>query len=208
MPLLSRLKRMFDLNCDPELIHTHLGALAETHPGLRLPGAFDGFETALRAVLGQQVSVKAASTLMSRLCQKFGDAIETPIEGLDHLSPSAKRLAAASIDEICALGITKARANTVLGLAQAVASGKLSLEQAIDPENKIEQLKQLPGIGDWTAHYLAMRVLNWPDAFPHSDLGIRKALGSTSDKKVLELAESWRPWRSYAAMHLWKTLEV
>jgi AraC family transcriptional regulator of adaptative response / DNA-3-methyladenine glycosylase II len=117
-------------------------------------------------------------------------------------------LAEASIEEICALGITKARASTVLGLSQAVASGKLSLEQAIDPENKIEQLKQLPGIGDWTAHYLAMRVLNWPDAFPHSDLGIRKALCSSSDRKILELAESWRPWRSYAAMHLWKSLEV
>ena len=208
MPLISRLKEMFDLNCQPELIAGHLSGLADRYPGLRLPGAFDGFETSLRAVLGQQVSIKAASTLMARLCQTFGTRIETPVAGLYLLSPSASRLAKLDDAELTGLGMTKARARTIITVARACVQGTISLEAGINPEERIQQLMALPGIGAWTAHYLAMRVLRWPDAFPASDLGIRKALGTNSDKKVLELAEIWRPWRSYAAMHLWKNLEV
>jgi AraC family transcriptional regulator, regulatory protein of adaptative response / DNA-3-methyladenine glycosylase II len=208
MPLLARVKAMFDLNCDPQLICERLGKLAGRHPGLRIAGAFDGFETTARAILGQQVSVKAASTLMTRLCQRYGESIKTPVEGLTILSPSAGKIAQAEVEDLIELGITRARASTLTGVARAITDGTISLQKSIHPEKTIEQFMRLPGIGAWTAHYLAMRVLNWPDAFPAGDLGIRKALGENNEKKILELAESWRPWRSYAAMHLWKSLEV
>lgn len=208
MPLLNRLKRLFDLNADPQQISEHLDKLAIRNPGLRLPGAFDGFEIAVRAVLGQQVSVKAATTLMTRFCDLFGTPVQTPFEELTRLFPSAETVAQIAPAKFVDTGISSARVATICALAQAVASGDLSLEQAVDPEQRIEQLKQLPGIGDWTAHYIAMRVLNYPDAFPHSDLGIQKALGVHSERKILSQAECWRPWRAYAAMHLWKSLEV
>jgi AraC family transcriptional regulator of adaptative response / DNA-3-methyladenine glycosylase II len=208
MPLLNRLRKLFDLNANPQLISSHLGELAALNPGLRVPGAFDGFETAVRGILGQQVSVKAATTLMTRFVNAFGDPIETNIDGLSWLFPSAEKVAKLSIDEIAANGIISSRAKTILALASAVQSGAVSLQQAIDPETRIAQLKALPGFGDWTSHYIAMRVLSWPDAFPHADLGIRKALNMDNDRMVLKHAESWRPWRSYAAMHLWKSLEA
>lgn len=208
MPLLNRIRRLFDLNAHPETIAEHLGSLANSNPGLRVPGAFNGFETAVRGILGQQVTVRAASTLMTRFGRKFGEEIETPVEGLEIVFPSAADVAELEAEDLVSLGVIKSRANTIISLARAVASGQLSLEQAIDPEERIQQLKELPGIGDWTAHYIAMRALNWPDAFPYSDLGIRKALKVENDKKVIALAEAWRPWRSYAAMHLWKSLEV
>ncbi|MBX9719953.1 MAG: DNA-3-methyladenine glycosylase, partial [Candidatus Obscuribacterales bacterium] len=208
MPLLNRVRMLFDLNADPHLIMRHLGDTASAHPGLRVPGSFNRFETAIRAILGQQVSVKAASTLMSRFCLAFGDKLETPIEGLSIVFPSAKKIAALSQEEIISIGLTSARAKTLISFAQAVATDSISLELAIDPEDRIRQLKELPGIGEWTAQYLAMRVLNWPDAFPAGDLGIRKALKIDNEKTVLAHAEKWRPWRSYAAMHLWKTLEI
>lgn len=208
MPLLNRVRRLFDLNADPKLISDHLGALAVRYPGLRLPGAFDGFEIAVRGILGQQVSVKAASTLMTRFCHGFGDPIETPVPDVVRVFSTADKVAALDLERLIAIGITSARANTIISFAKAVDRGQVSLEQAIDPERRIEQLKELPGIGDWTAHYIAMRVLNWPDAFPYSDLGIRKSLRLEDNKKILEHAEQWRPWRSYAAMHLWKSLEV
>lgn len=208
MPVLNRLRRLFDLNACPDLIAAQLGSLAERHPGLRVPGAFDGFETALRAVLGQQVSVKAASTLMARFSQAFGESIETPVAGLYAVFPSPEIVAGLAPEKLTAIGITSARVQTILNLAKVVESGSISLEQAIDPEERIAQLKELPGIGDWTAHYIAMRCLSWPDAFPYSDLGIKKALSENNEKSIIALAESWRPWRSYAAMHLWKNLEV
>jgi AraC family transcriptional regulator, regulatory protein of adaptative response / DNA-3-methyladenine glycosylase II len=208
MPLLSQLKRMFDLDCEPQLILERLGSLAESHPGLRLPGAFDGFETSLRAVLGQQVSVKAASTLMNRLCRQYGEPVNTGQPGLELLSPTAEKLADLEADKLIELGVTGARARTIITLARAVAAGTISLALPIDPETRIAEFMELPGIGVWTAHYLAMRVLHWPDAFPASDLGIRKALGVNNERKILSMAEGWRPWRSYAAIHLWKSLEV
>ena len=208
MPLLNRIRRLFDLNANPQQIAQHLGDLAKPRPGLRVPGAFDGFETSVRGILGQQVTVKAASTLMTRFCQKFGETIECPVEKLKFVFPSAQTVAELTVEDLVTIGIIKTRANTILGLARAVASGEISLEHAIDPEAQIQKLKDLPGIGDWTAHYIAMRAFSWPDAFPYSDLGIRKALKVENDKKVIALAECWRPWRSYAAMHLWKSLEV
>jgi AraC family transcriptional regulator of adaptative response / DNA-3-methyladenine glycosylase II len=116
-------------------------------------------------------------------------------------------MAAAEADEICALGIVRARAHAILALAREVAEGRLSLEPRGDVEDTLARLRRLPGFGEWTAQYLAMRALSWPDAFPHTDLGIRKALGDLSPKRTLEVAEPWRPWRAYATMHLWKSLE-
>jgi AraC family transcriptional regulator of adaptative response / DNA-3-methyladenine glycosylase II len=207
LPILARVKRLFDLNAEPRQIAAHLGPLAEAHPGLRVPGAFDGFETAVRAILGQQVSVRAAATLAGRFAAAFGEPIQTPYPALNRLPPTALRIAATEMPEIVALGITKARAHSIRSLASAVTEGSVSLEPGPDVEETMTRLKTLPGIGEWTAQYIAMRALCWPDSFPHTDLGICKALGETNPKRVLEIAEAWRPWRSYAVMHLWKSLE-
>lgn len=207
LPLLARIKRLFDLSADPEAIAARLGPLAAT-PGLRVPGAFDGFEMATRAILGQQISVKAAVTLSGRLAQAFGTPIATPFAELTHLAPTPERLAEVDSEEIISLGIVTARAKAIQALAQAVVEGSLRLEPGGNIELTLAHLKELPGIGEWTAQYIAMRALSWPDAFPHTDLGIYKALNEFNPKRVLELAEAWRPWRAYAVMHLWKSLEV
>ena len=207
LPTLGRVKRLFDLAASPTLIAAHLGPLADAHPGLRVPGAFDGFEMTVRAILGQQVSVAAASTLAGRFGGAFGDPITTPFPELTHLSPTPERVASARPEELFALGILASRANSILALARAVTDGTISLQPGGDPEATMAHLKALPGIGEWTAQYVAMRALAWPDAFPHTDLGIVKALGEKNPKRILEMAEHWRPWRAYAAMHLWKSLE-
>lgn len=207
LPTLARVKRLFDLSAEPRQIAAHLGPLAAAHPGLRVPGAFDGFEMATRAILGQQVSVKAASTLAGRFAAAFGAPVATPFPRLTHLSPTAERVAGADPADLVALGILAGRAHSIVVLARVVAEGGISLEPGGDVEETLTRLRKLPGIGEWTAQYIAMRALAWPDAFPHTDLGLYKALGETRPKRVLEAAEAWRPWRSYAAMHLWKSLE-
>ena len=206
-PALGRVRRLFDLQAAPLTIAACLGPLAAANPGLRVPGAFDGFEVAVRAILGQQVSVRAASTLAGRFAAAFGDPLLTPHATLTHLPPTPERVAAARPEELVALGILTTRAHSILALAHAVASDELSLEPGGDPEEAMARLRSLPGIGEWTAQYVALRALAWPDAFPHTDLGIRKAMGGASPKRLLETAEQWRPWRAYAAMHLWKSLE-
>lgn len=208
LPTLARVKRLFDLAAEPQQIAAHLGPLAEANPGLRIPGAFHGFEMAIRTVLGQQISVKAATTLAGRFATAFGEPIETPFTTLTHTAPTAERVASAKPEEIIALGIIATRANSLLALAHAVAEGRISLEPGCDVETTIARLKELPGIGEWTAQVIAMRGLSWPDAFPHTDLGLYKALNETNPKRMLERAEVWRPWRSYAVMHLWNSLET
>ncbi len=207
LPVLARVKTLFDLTAEPQQIAAHLGSLALHHPGLRVPGAFDGFEIAVRTILGQQVSVKAATTLMGRFVQCFGEPIETPFPTLTHLTPSAKRVAQADIAAIASLGILATRAKTIVALAQAIAEQTISLASGYPVEQTIAQLQELPGIGPWTAHYIAMRGLNDPDIFLPNDLGIRKALGETNLKRMLAIAAPWQPWRSYATLHLWKLLE-
>jgi AraC family transcriptional regulator of adaptative response / DNA-3-methyladenine glycosylase II len=207
LPALARVKRLFDLSADPKEIAEHLGTLASKNPGLRVPGAFDGFEVGVRAILGQQVSVKAARTLAGRLIEALGENVETPIQELTHIFPRPEQILQSEPRTLAELGILPARVQTIRGLAKAIAGGKLSLEPGVDPEETIRLLCELPGVGEWTAHYIAMRAMNWPDAFPHTDLGIRKALKEDRAKRVLEIAEAWRPWRSYAVMHLWKSLE-
>jgi AraC family transcriptional regulator of adaptative response / DNA-3-methyladenine glycosylase II len=207
--LLARLRNLFDLDARPDAIADHLGSDAHLSagfcqfPGLRVPGAFSGFELAVRAVLGQQVSVRAATTLAGRLAETLGERIDTPLPALTRLSPSPARLLDAGHDRLTALGLVAARARCVLALARAVCDEGLSLEPSANPDAALERLMHLPGIGPWTAHYIGMRALRWPDAFPHTDLGLRKALGDPPPREALRLAEAWRPWRAYAAMHLW-----
>jgi len=205
--VLERVKRLFDLHADPAAIDLALGPLAAKRRGLRLPGSFDGFEMAVRAILGQQISVAGARTLAGRLALRFGTPLGTPVPSLIHLFPSPQRMANATADEIGKLGITKQRARTLIALAQAVGTGGLLLEPGRRIEETLAQLRKIPGIGEWTAQYIAMRALSWPDAFPHTDLGIRRALGENNPQKVLALADKWRPWRAYAVLHLWASLE-
>jgi AraC family transcriptional regulator of adaptative response / DNA-3-methyladenine glycosylase II len=207
--LLAKLRNFFDLDARPDVIAAHLGRDAHLGagfrqcPGLRVPGAFSGFELAVRAVLGQQVSVRAATTLAGRLAETLGEPLDTPVPPLTRLSPSPARLLDAGHERLTALGLVPARARCILALARAVCEEGLSLEPSSNPEAVMERLMQLPGIGPWTAHYIGMRALRWPDAFPHSDLGLRKALGEPPPRETLRLAEMWRPWRAYAAMSLW-----
>lgn len=205
--VLARVKRVFDLACQPQDIVAALGAWARPHAGLRLPGAFDGFELAVRAVLGQQITVGAATTLAGRFAAAFGEAVITPYAELERVFPSAQAIVACSLDDIARLGIIATRAKTIRALAQAVAAGELTLAPSADVEPTLAALKAIPGIGEWTAQYIAMRALAWPDAFPHTDYGIMKAMNETNPKRVLAKAEAWRPWRAYAVMHLWNSLE-
>ena len=187
--VLERVKRLFDLHADPTAIDKALGSLAAKRRGLRLPGSFDGFEMAVRAILGQQISVAGARTLAGRVAVRFGTPVHTSLPSLTHLFPTPQRMAAASVDEIGSLGITGNRAKTLIALAQAVATGGLLLEPGRRIEGTLHELRKIPGIGEWTAQDLAMRALSWPDAFPHTDLGIRKALGEDNPKKILAMVE-------------------
>ncbi len=205
-PVLSRVKALMDLACHPAEVAQVLGTLAKRHPGLRVPGAFDGFEVAVRAILGQQVTVAAAGTVAARFAATFGDPITTPFDSLTTLFPTATRVAALSPARIARLGMPGARARTVVALARAVADGRLVLMPNADIEATLDRLRALPGVGEWTAQYIAMRALSWPDAFPHTDLGVMKALGETGARRVLAAGEAWRPWRAYAVMHLWQSL--
>jgi AraC family transcriptional regulator of adaptative response / DNA-3-methyladenine glycosylase II len=160
----------------------------------------------VRAILGQQVSVKGASTLAGRLAARFGEPIETSAACLNRLAPTAERIADARTAELAAIGIPKARAECLRALARAAADGKIDLAPGADPAREMERLAELPGIGDWTAQYIAMRALRWPDALPAGDLGLAHATGTKSTRALRTAAERWRPWRAYAAMHLWQTL--
>ncbi len=204
--VLARVKQLFDLSCRPDEIVAALGKLAEANPGVRLPGAVDGFEIAVRAILGQQVTVKAAATLAHRLVQAFGDPIETGDPRLDRLFPRPAALAACETGKVASLGIIAARADALIALAREVSAGRLSLEASADVNETMAALERIPGIGPWTAQYIAMRALSWPDAFPHPDVAVLKALKEKRPGAALEVAERWRPWRAYAVLHLWRSL--
>ncbi|MGC9967238.1 MAG: AlkA N-terminal domain-containing protein [Syntrophobacteraceae bacterium] len=205
--ILVGVKRLFDLSAHPIEIASVLGVLAQDRPGLRVPGAFDGFETAVRAILGQQITVKAASTVAGRFAEALGERVQTPFQEIRHLFPRPRRIAECSVSKIAELGIVSQRAKSIIALARAVADGALCLEPGGDVEETLKALMNLPGVGVWTAQYVAMRALAWPDAFPHTDYGVMKAMKETSPAKVLAAAEKWRPWRAYAAMHLWTSLK-
>lgn len=208
--LVQRVRRMFDLDAEPAVIASSLRASAKLRPllrkasGLRIPGAWDGFETAVRAVLGQQVSVAAARTLARRLVERHGRrCAPTGIDGLDCSFPTAAELADA---DLRGLGITGSRVNTIHAIARAITAGDIGFRAGATLDDFVSMWVALPGIGPWTAHYLAMRVIGHPDAFPGSDLVLRKAAGNglaLTEPQLLEQAEAWRPWRAYAAIQLW-----
>jgi len=208
--VVERVRRLFDLDADPLRITEHLRRSSELEPmidalpGLRVPGAWEPFELAVRAILGQQVTVRGATTLAGRLVRLLGTPIECGSDGLTHLFPAAETLAEA---DLAPIGLPRARAATIRALAVSVARGELILDAARDGEQAIGALCAIPGMGPWTAHYIAMRALAEPDAFPATDLGLRRALGNGAGPlpapAVTRLAEAWRPWRAYAAMHLW-----
>ena len=208
-PLLSiveRVRRIFDLAADPSAIAEHLGGdpllapVLARHAGLRTPGAWDGFEIAVRAVLGQQVSVKAATTLAGRIASQFG----TPVElghGLTRLFPTPDRLATAALEQV---GIIRSRAQTIRILAKQVADGTIGFRGCGDPQELAASLESIPGIGRWTAEYISMRALGEPDAFLSGDLVLRRIAGNCTPRALDLKAESWRPWRAYAVMLLWQ----
>ncbi|MBT9594583.1 MAG: helix-turn-helix domain-containing protein [Vitreoscilla sp.] len=203
----ERLRHLLDLNADPELIAQRLASLPfPARAGLRQPGCVDGFETTVRIILGQQVTVAAACTLAGRLVARFGAPCATPFAGLTHMFPTPEVLAGADPASIGTLGIVRSRVGAIQALARAVAEGRVRLSPAEPVQPTLDALRELPGIGAWTTELVALRVLAWPDAFPASDIGVLRALGAASPAAALGQAEAWRPWRSYAVMQLWHTL--
>jgi AraC family transcriptional regulator, regulatory protein of adaptative response / DNA-3-methyladenine glycosylase II len=212
--IIARVRRVFDLAADPDTIGAHLALdpalapLVAARPGLRVPGAWDGFELAVRAIFGQQITVPAATRLLGKLVQAFGDPLPAATresEGLSHLFPSTARIAK---ENLATLGMPGARANAVTSLAQAIAADPAIFSRGANLEDAIVKLRSLPGIGEWTAQYIAMRELREPDAFPAADVGLLRALADAdgrrpSPSELLSRAEQWRPWRAYAALHLW-----
>lgn len=216
MPLMARVRSQFDLDANPTVIETHLAqdSLLATRigaaPGLRVPGAFDAFELVVRAVLGQQVSVAGATTLSGRLVQRFGTPAQTPLPRITHHFPTPRQLADVPAAEIAAIGIPGKRAETVRALARFADEGGLRMPPGLPLEQAIARLRSVPGIGDWTAHYIALRALRYPDAFPAGDLGLQKAAagdgGRLTEKQLAARANAWSPWRAYAALALWMGL--
>lgn len=211
--LVQRCRHLFDLNAVPTAIADVLSTdpllapLVIAHPGLRVPGTIDGFELAVRAILGQQVSIASARTLTGRLVAALGTPLEQSQGTLSSFFPSPQTLAQADLQ---GLGLAPARQNTLQALARAVASGKLVLDQSMEREEIRSYLLRLPGVGPWTASYIAMRALGDPDAFSAADLGVRRALElqglSLHVRDIERRAEAWRPWRAYATYHLWTSL--
>lgn len=206
--LVQRMRQALDLDADPARVDAVLAAMPlQPRRGIRLPGSFDGFETAVRVVLGQQVTVKAACTLASRLVERFGDSVSTPFAGLRRLFPRPEAIARADADAIGSLGIVRQRVAALQALAAAVCDGTLELHRAAPLQETLQRLLALPGIGQWSAQVIAMRVLSWPDAFPATDIGVLNALRTRDAAAAAEQARAWQPWRSYAVMRLWQSLE-
>jgi AraC family transcriptional regulator of adaptative response / DNA-3-methyladenine glycosylase II len=203
--IVERIRTMFDLNADwsdialafkndPALLE-----LIKRAPGLRVPGCWNGFELAIRAILGQQITVRAATTFAGRIAQKFGQPLPGN-EFITHLFPTPEVLAEA---DLTGIGLTRARSQTIRALARAVAEGRIQFDGILDLNLFLRQLTDVPGIGQWTAQYVAMRALGEPDAFPLGDAALLSALRLTSASELERRAEAWRPWRAYAAMYLW-----
>jgi AraC family transcriptional regulator of adaptative response / DNA-3-methyladenine glycosylase II len=217
LSIVEKVRRIFDLGADPHVIAEHLGAdpllraALRRHTGIRTPGAWDGFELAVRAIVGQQISVRAATTMMGRIAATFGTPLDCAT-GLAHRSlgegglslifPTAHQLKDAVIERV---GIIPARAEAIRELARRVSSGSIAFSTFGDTDRFITLLKEIPGIGDWTAQYIAMRALGEPDAFPSGDLVLRRVLGNCSARDVDKKSAAWRPWRAYAVMLLWES---
>lgn len=211
-PVLARARRLFDLDCRPDLVDAHLSALAADTPGLRVPGAVDGFEIAVRAIAGQVISLVQARRILARMTAAFGVPLAQPSDrqpGLSMTFPSAAALAAVDPQALSAqTGLQASRAAAVVELARAIEGGSLRLEPLVPLAPTLAALQALPGVGEWTAQYVAMRALGWPNAFPLGDYVLRKRLANgdgalPTRRAMVERAEPWAPWRAYAAMHLW-----
>jgi AraC family transcriptional regulator, regulatory protein of adaptative response / DNA-3-methyladenine glycosylase II len=203
--VIERIRAMFDLNADCGVIARTLrtspllAQWVEEHPGLRVPGCWDGFELATRAILGQQISVQRATAIAGRLASAFGRPF-CPADKITHLFPSPEVLADA---DLSGQGLTGTRANSVRALARAVCDGQISFERIADTNAFLARLSQIRGIGEWTAQYVAMRALGQPDAFPSDDLGLVRAAGLKNSREMEQRSLAWRPWRAYAAVYLW-----
>jgi AraC family transcriptional regulator of adaptative response / DNA-3-methyladenine glycosylase II len=204
--IIERIRAMFDLNADWASIVQNLktdvvfASAVEADPGLRVPGCWNGFELATRAILGQQITVKGATALAGRMVVSFGKPFSAA-PGLTHLFPQPDVLADAKLTSI---GLPAARAETIRLLARAVCDGRVSFEGVVDSDAFLDRLCEIPGIGKWTAQYVAMRALGETDAFPSGDLVLLRAMGLTNSRELDHRAEPWRPWRAYAAMYLWR----
>jgi AraC family transcriptional regulator of adaptative response / DNA-3-methyladenine glycosylase II len=214
LDVVTRVSRIFDLDADPSTIGAHLSRdrrlapLVRRRPGLRVPGGWDPFELTVRAILGQQVSVRAATTLAGRLAGAFGDALTAPDGAPMRLFPSPSSLAGR---DLTGLGLTSARSAAIASFADVVASGRLKLDAPRGLEEHLARFSDLPGLGPWTAHYVALRAFKEPDAFPAGDLSLRKAAADgddvpISERELARRAEAWRPFRAYAAVHLWTSM--
>ena len=205
--IVERLRQLFDLTADPVDVASclskdpMLNSLIETMPGLRVPGCWDGFELSVRAILGQQVSVANANILAGRLVRTFGKPMNIAPAPLTHLFPRSEVLANA---DVACIGVPEARAETIRSFARAVSDGRIDFRSATSFEEFRSQLREVSGIGDWTAQYIAMRSLGDPDAFPAGDLGLLRAASLHGGRRLSQRAEAWRPWRAYAAMYLWQ----
>jgi len=209
--IIARLRRVFDLGADPLAIAAHLGKdptlapLVEARPGLRVPGAWDGFELAIRAVLGQQIAVVAAARLAGRMVAAFGEPLSSPSEGLTHVFPPPQIIAAA---DLASLGMPRSRAAALSAIAAAAVADPHVFDANCGLDDAVRRLRAIRGVGEWTAQYIALRQLREPDAFPAADLGLLRAIAGRDGRKhssseLLDRANAWRPWRAYAAQHLW-----
>jgi len=207
--VLRATQAVFDTNARPDLIMENLiagdipGDFRSHGYGLRVPGSYDGFELAVRAILGQQITVKAATTLSRRFCERFCLPYAGLQPELTRLPVAAATIARASVEDIASLGIIARRAQAIITIAQLIENGQLILRPKADAENVLAQLQAIPGIGPWTANYIALRALAWPDAFPKEDIVLRKALNGATAKQADQRSQAWRPWRSYACLYLW-----
>jgi len=205
--VIRRLRAALDLDADPQAIHAVLGRDFPDQEGTRVPGCLDGFELAVRAVLGQQITVAAARTLAQRLVMQFGASVQTPFPKLTHLFPTPAVLAQATGEALGALGIVRQRQAAIQALARAVLEQPMLLHPGTPVQGALVALRSLPGVGDWTAQYIALRALRWPDAFPAADVALHKALGVPPGPKAARQAEAlsqaWRPWRGYAVVRAW-----
>ncbi|MDR3137197.1 MAG: helix-turn-helix domain-containing protein [Coriobacteriales bacterium] len=212
--VLARVRHLFDLYSEPFTIADTLQSMNDIKPGLfvpgiRVPGCYDPFEMVVRTVLGQQITVKAATTLTGRFVQTFGLSTQQSFGGCDRVFPSPERIIEEGdllTDRLGAIGIIASRSKAIYLLAQSFAQGSIDLSPGANPQKEIKKLMALPGIGKWSAQYIAMRSMGWPDAFLDTDYGVKKALAAFSKEDIAQLSDSWRPWRSYAVISLWNSL--
>lgn len=212
--VVKRVRRQFDLDQNPDEIHEQLKTLGQIREGLpvlgtRIPGAFEPFEMAVRAILGQQITVTFARSLADRLTATYGTPVDTGQPGLTYIFPTPEKIASLSDgieDHLGKLGVLSARSRTIATLAEGMALGELDLDHPEDPAEQMQKLLAIKGIGPWTAGYIAMRTLGMKDVFLETDAGIKKAVAPLAAKEAARVAEQWRPWRSYATFGLWASL--